>query len=77
MQYGNQASPETQYSHAAILIRIPPFRLRGGNEDAEAKSVYADIQRDERTKSSEDGSEYDSDGNTMYSDSDVEDEPDP
>lgn len=75
MQYGNEAELEVQYSHAAMLIRVPPFSLRGGNEDAQSKSVYANIRRDERTSS--DGLEYDSDGDTIYSEPDDEDEPDP
>lgn len=58
-----------------MLIRVPPFRLRGA-ENAEAKSVYADVKRDSRKEQELAGNEY-SDEGSMNEGSGSYDEPHP
>lgn len=57
-QYGNQPELEVQYSNAVLLIRIPPFSMRG-SEAKEAESVYDNVKAD--TPSGSEDSEDDDD----------------
>lgn len=59
VQYGNQAELEVQYSRAAILIRIPPSRLRGNEYLATKTTIYDDVEGDV-VDDAESGAESDS-----------------